>query len=252
MSDNHDSMYERRFQSREAAEHYEQEIYRVGSYNDLVWRIEQSLLETLVMEFRKAHDSIEYLDFACGTGRVLSFMQNYVDQATGIEISQAMVDIALMKSGRARVKCCDITNEPPGEQKYDLITAFRFFTNAEPSLRLGAMKALANRLRDDTSWLVFNNHGNLLSRKALIWPLLAARNIGPAKVPCGRAMTHGQVLRLVDHAGLRVKRVSGCDILGARLAKLLGPEIAFGWESKLSKGPLAQLGTSQLYVAQLK
>jgi SAM-dependent methyltransferase len=136
----------------------------------VLWEIEKDRLANLVDEFRRTHDRIDYLDFASGTGRVIQFMQHRVDSATGIEISLAMAKAAQDKLDTANVICTDIA--VPGtlvEATYDIITAFRFVLNAEPELRLAAMKALAASLKDNTSWLIFNNHGNLWSNKLVMF-----------------------------------------------------------------------------------
>src|SRR5690606_30303333 len=53
-------------------------------------------------------------------------------------------------------------------QRFDFITAFRFFLNAQPTLRDEAMAFLASSLKDDESRLLFNVHGNKHSTRALL------------------------------------------------------------------------------------
>src|SRR5680860_509662 len=178
MKRNSDGSYRDRFSSEERASEYETSVYGSRTYGDVVWRIEQAKLRALLDEFRSTHRTVDYLDFAAGTGRIISFMEDFVDTATGIEISEAMAERAGRKVRNARIICSDITNpDARKEGQYDLITAFRFVLNAEPSLRLTALEALAARLRDGTSWLVFNNHGYLWSYRFLAFPYYAVKSL---------------------------------------------------------------------------
>ena len=175
MSDQNRKSYRRYFHTPERAIEYDTQRFNSQAYGDVLWRVEQTQLRILLEEFRQSHSTINYLDFAAGTGRIISFMEGLVDSATGIEISESMAELARRKLKAGTIVCRDITNpEAPLEGAYDLITAFRFVLNAEPSLRLGALKALASRLRDETSWLIFNNHNYLWSHKLLTYPIHAA------------------------------------------------------------------------------
>ena len=55
-----------------------------------------------------------------------------------------MLDAAVEKTGATSLLCKDITGaDDRVEGQYDLITAFRFLTNAEPELRAAALAGLA-------------------------------------------------------------------------------------------------------------
>ncbi|MHC4171159.1 MAG: class I SAM-dependent methyltransferase [Planctomycetota bacterium] len=85
-------------------------------------------------------------------------------------------------------------------RKFNLITAFRFFLNAEPELRSAAMNALSGLLAED-GILVFNNHHCLGSP----WiRLLHRRHL--RKNPNGifNVMSIEQMTELVDGAGLEM------------------------------------------------
>src|SRR5665648_314770 len=94
-----------KFASVERVSDYETSLYGGRAYSEVVWRIEQAQLHALVDEFRSTHRRIDYLDFATGTGRIISFMEGLVDTATGIEISEAMAERAVEKVVSARVLC---------------------------------------------------------------------------------------------------------------------------------------------------
>lgn len=241
------STYRQVFSGREKAEEYE----RSRSYHEVLWEVEKDQLAAIVKDFRAAHPRVEYLDFAAGTGRVTAFMENLVDASTSIEISPDMIAVARPKLARTTLLCADITAPgAPVEGSYDLITAFRFVVNAEPALRLAGLRALAARLRDRTSLLVFNNHGHLPSHKLLMYPVHRFRRRGAAWTPDGNYMTDAAVRRLANQAGLEVVARMGCGLLSARGARTLGFNRAVRWEKSLARGPLHRFGGNQLYVAR--
>ena len=246
--------YRQQFEDPSKAAAYEQTQYAARSYADLLWEIEKQQLADLITEVRKTHEHIAYLDFAAGTGRIIQFMEDKVDSATGIEISQAMVDLAMDKLKKARMLCRDITaSDAQVEGQYDLITTFRFILNAEPGLRFKGIKALTARLKDGSSRLIFNNHGNLFSHKLLLWPVHALRRLGKGYIPEGNYMTHRQVLGMADEVGLEIERVAGCGLLSAKALGLLGYDRALRYERRLSRSRvLRRFCVNHMYVARLK
>ena len=66
-----------------------------------------------------------YLDFACGTGRLLSFLENNFAASTGVDISKDMLNIAEKYRKKSELICGDITREHLLDgRKYDIFTAF--------------------------------------------------------------------------------------------------------------------------------
>jgi SAM-dependent methyltransferase len=242
--------YRDQFAGRPAAVAYDEQQYRPGSYADLLWQIERQQLRDVVSGLRAGHPRIDYLDFATGTGRVLGFLQPLVDSAVGIDVSEAMAERARSRVPAATVLCRDIAAAgAPVEGSYDLITAFRFLLNAEPALRTAALAALARRLRDPSSVLVVNNHGNLWSHKALLWPVhQAAGRVRPGS--SGNYLSHRAVLGLVERAGLRVEQVLGCGVLGARLARRLPGARVADWERRLAATRAVGAAVNRMYVCR--
>src|ERR1039458_10319996 len=95
--------YRGHFDSAEEAARYEQGEYAGGSYSHLLWELEQAALAPLVTEFRHNHPHLAYLDFASGTGRLASFLEERVDAATAIEISESMAAMARRRLRRTQV-----------------------------------------------------------------------------------------------------------------------------------------------------
>ena len=244
--------YSEHFQNTAEAAQYETGEYAPKSYSSLLWEIEQRQLSAVIQRLRQTRPVISALDFATGTGRIAAFLESQVDSVTGIEISPEMCELARKKIGRAQIICADILSRGAQvEGKYDLITAFRFFLNTEPSLRLTALKALAARLRDRDSLLVFNNHGNLWSHKLLLWPYHAARAVGKGRSVKGNYLTTRQVRRLLPAAGLKLLDVRGCGFFSNKILKLRSYQAALRAEQRAAEGALAPLCVNQLYVAGL-
>jgi hypothetical protein len=117
-------------------------------------------------------------------------------------------------------------------------------------LRRSAMLALRQRLRDRSSLIIFNNHGNMWSHKAILYPLHAARH-GRGPKTSGNYLSHRQVTRLAKSVGLRVQRAYGCGVIGARLTRALPEEHLLRWETTLAASPLSWIAVNQMYVARL-
>ena len=88
----------------------------------------------------------------------------------GLDISDTMLAVARERVPDATLVQADATRNPAALQhrRFDFVTAFRFFLNAQPSLRDAAMAFLVTTLRDESSRLLFNVHGNRHSTRALL------------------------------------------------------------------------------------
>ena len=76
----------------------------------------------------------------------------------GVDVSESMLEVARSKCPELKLVCQDITQESLN-RNFDVITAFRFFRNAEPGLRLAALTAIHDHLQTD-GYLIANIHGN--------------------------------------------------------------------------------------------
>jgi len=245
--------YKHQFLAIQDAARYDENEYREGSYAHLLWELEKSVLRSLVEDLRRAQDQIQYLDFATGTGRIAAFLENLVDSATAIDLSDSMIARARQRLRLTNVICGDITADTGvAKGNYNLITAFRFFLNAEPALRLAAMRALAARLRDESSLLVFNNHGNLWSPKILLWPYYRVRSAHKSWQTQGNYLRHSQIMQLLESTGLRVVRVIGLGLLGGKIAGRMSFDRSLRLERWFSSNPFcSNFGQDQIYVAGL-
>jgi SAM-dependent methyltransferase len=240
------------FRADGSGEAYDEGQYAPGSYWDVVWQIEKRILGEVVGALRQSKGRISYLDFACGTGRVLSHLEGSCDESSGIDISEAMLAQARKRVKQSTLVCRDITEEvEQTDERYDLITAFRFLLNAEPALRERGLRALASRLRDRDSRLVVNCHGSLASYKALLapWRALRSRVTGQPRESLLWPFTARRLLR---GAGLEVVETFGTGILPGAVLRRIPAEKRVSVERWLGAfTPLARLGVNQIYVCRL-
>jgi predicted TPR repeat methyltransferase len=168
----------------------------VNPYRAMVWRLERQALDRILRDHLGSAD-ISQLDFACGTGRILAHFKGRVGSATGVDVSAAMMEVARTVAPDAELLEGDLTRQDVlGDRQFNLITAFRFFPNAEPELRRAIFPILARHLSQN-GILIFNNHKNRNSLRRRI-----SRFFG-REVTRG-TMTHAEAEELIGRAGLRI------------------------------------------------
>lgn len=143
---------------------YDQNLVE-GDFDHYMMLREDELVHMFVDQLNLSRDA-RYLDFACGSGRILSVIAPKFDNVTAVDVSENMVSAAREKVPGATFHLTDITKNELDIGQFDLISAFRFFGNAEDSLRRSVASALRARIKDD-GYLLFNNHrnpGSLLTR----------------------------------------------------------------------------------------
>lgn len=245
--------YRQRFADPHIAAKYDLVIYSKDSVSDAVWQLESAILEEVVANMRQRKTRIDYLDFACGTGRIISFLEDKVDSAIGIDVSQFMLSRARSKVKAAKLWRGDITAPGmPVEGQYDLITCFRFLKNAESDLRQAALTQLARRLKDADSRVVVNCHGgNPFSFKIVLLPYhwLKALLNGQGQP---KYVTNGRLRKTIDKAGLHIEKRIGYGFISGKLFNLLPLSWALWIERTLCGAPFIQaLGANQLFVCRL-
>jgi predicted TPR repeat methyltransferase len=141
---------------------------------------------------------VTHLDFACGTGRLLQLFSDLGAVSTGVDISDSMLDVCRRRATNARIVNADITrNNVFAQERFDFVTAFRFFPNAEPTLRLEAMRTLS-ALLSRNGILIFNNHKNASNGFYVLARLLRRRRT---------SMTRKEARELIRNSGLRMLTV---------------------------------------------
>jgi O-antigen/teichoic acid export membrane protein/SAM-dependent methyltransferase len=213
----------------EKALSYDEDLWDPQAAKGLDWLVEQQLLADIIRT-SVAPLPQAVADFACGTGRVLEFLCRHFPSPVGIDISPDMLALAHDRCPQATVILGDVTSSPglaPGP--FDLITAFRFFLNAEPDLRGEVLAWMRGSLRPG-GMVVANFHLNPLSLRGAY---LRARMTPSARPPMMSAKDAGQ---LFAAHGFAVRRILGYSFLPYRRAgqTLLAPTARRGVEMRLA------------------
>lgn len=175
-------------------------------HRKMVWQLEQGVLDRILCKYF-GKPPVRYLDFACGTGRILMYLEGRTQYAVGVDVSRSMLQEARRLRRRADLIEADITKDDVlGRTKFDLITAFRFFANAQLELRDQAMGVLCSHL-EDGGYLVFNNHMNTGSTRARLARLRGRGGYS--------GFSLADVEALVNKAGLEVTDVYHMCVLPA-------------------------------------
>jgi ubiquinone/menaquinone biosynthesis C-methylase UbiE len=148
-----------------------------------------------------------YLDFACGTGRIIAVAAKYFAEAVGIDVSQSMLAKARTKVPNARFFLSDVVQAPIDIGRFDVITLFRFLLNADAPLRNGVLKWIRGAIHHQGT-LIVNNHCNSTSVRGAIHLVRNGIQLGkPRKVLSDRAVrtllsAHG--FRVVEQVGFKM------------------------------------------------
>jgi SAM-dependent methyltransferase len=134
-------------QAVDAGIHYDK-TFDAGYCAALWQKIEKPLLESILHPLGGRERTS--LDFACGTGRITRVTAMFFGTVVGIDVSEAMLMCAPVPEN-VTLYCIDITKVSLAET-FDVVTAFRFFLNAEDSLRREALRAIYRRLRGGVCW----------------------------------------------------------------------------------------------------
>lgn len=212
----------------------------------LIWThyVRPLLRETL--EKASAQGASRYLDFACGTGRILNVGAQIFDDATGIDISPDMLEVAAQRVASARIICTDVTTSTsPVDSIFDCVTIFRFFLNAEPELRKDVLRWLSSHMAPG-AWLVGNVHQNTWSIPGLI--TLGARILGHRNlnILSRREMTH-----LLSEAGFEIVEWRGFRVAPSIKGKSpFGDSVQLKSEKIFQKLHMGGFGAEQFFVAK--
>ncbi len=165
--------------------------FNLLSGRNIIWSLEKKLLKKIIQKiFNKK--KFNHLDFAGGTGRIAKFFEKKTLNQTILDSSKKMTSYAKSILPNTRIINKDFNNYEV-KKKYDLITAFRFFPNAEPKLRQKAFKFISKSL-NKSGYLVFNNHRNFWSIPYFMERITFRSN--------GFGMTHRETLNLLSKNNL--------------------------------------------------
>lgn len=247
---------ERPFEDYRNAHHGKGTAYHRGFsdnvYRSTMWEIEQGILLDYLRTYFDRPADVRLLDFACGTGRVLDLLEDEVASATGVDVTASMLDVASEVTSKSRLINCDITRSGElDDDRFDMITAFRFFPNAEPPLRNEAMAKLSMMLAPG-GILVFNNHIRTGSSRHRARLQMAKRGKLKSKNDL-HCMSDAEAMQLAQAHGLTIveERHAGVlPILREKKPGLLKPFLRPIEKMAARVKPLSNLAAYKVYVAQ--
>jgi SAM-dependent methyltransferase len=192
--------------------------YDAGYYAALWIKIERPLIEDILRTIGAPQKTC--LDFACGTGRITRVAAAHFGTVVGVDVSNAMLACADVPAN-VRLYRIDLTRQPLNET-FDVVTAFRFFLNAEDALRRDALRAMRRQLNEG-GYLICNVQMNATSPFGLA---LRAANAFP-RSDFLNTLSIGDLTDLLIASGFDVKRVAAYGYL-PRPGSLL-PRLCEAW-----------------------
>lgn len=99
-----------------------------------IYALEREILLDLFRRLRQSDPETRYLDFACGTGRILSVFRGAIRTMVGVDTSAGQ-----LAEARARIPEAEliegnlvVDHGLLGSRRFDLITSFRLLLNLSP------------------------------------------------------------------------------------------------------------------------
>lgn len=205
--------------SGDAAAEYRR-TYSQGYYAAQWQRLERPLIEKLFQELSN-QGSRRMLDLACGQGRITLLGAKYFDEVVGLDYSEAMLAIAreqleadpALANANLNFIQGDIGNFTLPEPA-DVITAFRFFLNAEDSLRRDGLRCIRRNLAPQGT-LIASVQVSGSSPLAMIFGVTNAfwRVAGGTPNRVRNSLSLSAFRRLLDEEGFEINQVSRYSLL---------------------------------------
>jgi SAM-dependent methyltransferase len=253
------SAYTKHYQQQETSgESYDRSL--ANRFELAIFRLEESILRALFRRLWSANQDTTYLDYACGTGRIIAVFKDLIRTKVGVDTSPGQLAMAQKKVPDAEFLEGNVVTDPAllGGRRFDMITSFRLLLNLEPENRGPILKALRELLTDD-GYLIVDNHMNRYSVLG-ITALFAHRVLGVPKkplVPPGRrgiisTMSELEMRRELADARLEVVEVHRLFVLpGHGRLQLLPTRWLVPFEAFVSRIPgLRLISKNQIYVCR--
>lgn len=223
---------------------YDNKLFIGNTYSNAVWELEKYILDI----FLKNKSGDYYLDFACGTGRVTGYLESQFKHSYGLDISPDMIKVARGKLNKTELIEKDIFSQGMDglENKFDVITAFRFFSNAESELKKQAIKKIEIMLKP-AGFLFFNIHQHAFSFNFLLEEI--KRFFNKDKRLRGNWLTVFGVKNLVSESSLKIVAIYSYAVLPRFFYKFLPLKIWFFLEKALISKRIL-IGSHLLIVCQ--
>jgi len=215
--------------------------YASKNYDAAVWKLEQEVLKKIILKT----NTPTLMDFACGTGRILSVLENYCSKSIGVDVSEEMLKQARKKCKKSTLIKGDLTeNTSLIKEKFDIITSFRFFLNAEKPLREKTVKELYKHLKKG-GLFIFNIHGNKTSIRffgRLIKKIFRKKVRGELSIKDMKV--------LLKKNNFKIKKVIGLSYMPKITYKVLPDKLWFWFEHILNKILPPKIGIDVIIICE--
>ena len=194
----------------------------------LIYRLEKEVLRDVFS--RLPCQDPKVMDFACGSGRWTRVLETLSDRTLGVDVSPQMISRAKETCRMTEFVVTDITSEQVSDalcgRKFNVITAFRFYKNAQDALRQSVTDALPTYLEEE-GLFVFDLHLNTHSFMGLLANLMRLlqfpRLFGMSELLI-RTMSMADVKRLFADSAFEVVDYYGMGFLPGRSNTVLLPQ----------------------------
>jgi SAM-dependent methyltransferase len=162
--------YADHFASRGNAADYDERVYAHDSHDSFIFELQRPVLRRIVRD-RFGDLTPDHHDLACGTGRILSAIEDSVGDAYGYDLSRTMLERAKSRGVRGKLLQMDIANVgdfAPVSDRPVVVTLFRFLLNVPHDVRHQALASVERILsRAPYGIAVIHNHGSARSLREL-------------------------------------------------------------------------------------
>jgi ubiquinone/menaquinone biosynthesis C-methylase UbiE len=170
---------------------------------------EKMISELEILTIRKIVSGLKnrgnYLDVACGFGRVAIPISEYFDRSFGVDTSNAM--LSMFREKKIKLVNSDASSMPFEPGTFDCITCFRFIMNFERDQRMKILEEI-NRVLNKDGTFICNLHINRYSARGLMTVL--RNRITSQKQP---NMSYRQLRSELAKSGFIVKKTYGIKII---------------------------------------
>jgi ubiquinone/menaquinone biosynthesis C-methylase UbiE len=196
------------------------DVYAAGYYAGQWRQLEQPWLGRLFAELKR-NGSRSMLDVACGQGRIALLGAKYFDRVQGFDVSSAMLARACQElSSHSTLAATDVTFDVgdvrtfTAEEAFDVVTAFRFFLNAEDELRIDALRCARRNLAPGGTFIA-NVHVSATSPLAMFYRVSnsARRLLGKTVSSVRNSISLGSLQTMFAAEGFQIYRVHRYSLL---------------------------------------
>ena len=223
-------------------------LYSPGSALAFYWdHFERPYLQAQFAKAAAGRTRARYLDFACGTGRILSLGAATLPDAVGIDVSAPMSDVARSKVPAARIIRGDVLTEPIEVGTFDVITLFRFLVRAG-ALREEVVGWLRGHIASDGVFIV-NNHRNANSIRGLVFRVVERIRRSGAEA---EILSDREVRALLARCGFRVVDDFAFGVVPSYRGHLVVPRPLLLWVERraVASGFLRKVAKNRVYVCR--